>query len=154
MVMSWLCCAVAWLLIFHDVRTVCKTGPICFLLGSTLILVGWLRSYRGALAIGVSHCAICFLFFGLVQILSWSPDKAKFPFAVMGGIYVAATLIAVIWVWRHAPVTRLPWECECCGYLLYGLTTPRCPECGTAFDPANLESLVPPAEMATEHRTA
>ena len=25
--------------------------------------------------------------------------------------------------------------CEKCGYSLYGLRTPRCPECGTSFDP-------------------
>jgi ribosomal protein L37E len=25
-------------------------------------------------------------------------------------------------------------RCEKCGYILYGLQTPRCPECGTAFD--------------------
>jgi len=28
--------------------------------------------------------------------------------------------------------------CEKCGYILYGLHDPRCPECGTSFDPALL----------------
>jgi hypothetical protein len=154
MVMSWLCCAVAWLLIFHNVRTVCWTGPIILLLGLLLSLIARCQSYRGAVAIGVCHCAVCLLFFGLVRILNWSPDQATFPFAVMGGTYVAATLAAVIWAWRHAPVIRLPWECERCGYLLYGLTAPRCPECGTAFDPAKLESLVPPADVVPEDLTA
>ena len=32
-------------------------------------------------------------------------------------------------------------RCEKCGYFLIGLTTPRCPECGTPFDPAKLEKL-------------
>jgi hypothetical protein len=26
-------------------------------------------------------------------------------------------------------------NCRCCGYSLVHLTTPRCPECGTMFDP-------------------
>jgi len=32
-------------------------------------------------------------------------------------------------------------RCEKCGYFLIGLTVPRCPECGTPFDPAKLEKL-------------
>lgn len=28
--------------------------------------------------------------------------------------------------------------CSKCGYLLYGLTVPRCPECGEQFDPTRL----------------
>jgi hypothetical protein len=30
--------------------------------------------------------------------------------------------------------------CLGCGYLLHGLTTPQCPECGRAFDPRNSET--------------
>lgn len=32
--------------------------------------------------------------------------------------------------------------CRRCGYSLRGLTTPRCAECGQAFDPSNIESFV------------
>jgi hypothetical protein len=32
-------------------------------------------------------------------------------------------------------------RCKECGYFLIGLTTPRCPECGTPFDPAKLVQL-------------
>lgn len=37
---------------------------------------------------------------------------------------------------RRPPAGR----CACCGYLLYGLPEPRCPECGEAFDPAEVHS--------------
>jgi hypothetical protein len=41
-------------------------------------------------------------------------------------------------------------ECEKCGYLLIGLREPRCPECGTAFDPARLPDLaVPPGPSSS-----
>ena len=33
--------------------------------------------------------------------------------------------------------TAQPPQCQKCGYSLRGLTTPRCPECGKAFDPAD-----------------
>ncbi len=32
-------------------------------------------------------------------------------------------------------------RCRVCGYILYGLPEPRCPECGTQFDPKLLEEL-------------
>ncbi|RJP37049.1 MAG: hypothetical protein C4547_06320 [Phycisphaerales bacterium] len=35
---------------------------------------------------------------------------------------------------RHGPHASAPDRCLGCGYLLYGLTVPRCPECGRAFD--------------------
>ena len=37
-----------------------------------------------------------------------------------------------------------PSNCANCGYMLRGLTTPRCPECGTPFTPPVIE--VKPAE--------
>ncbi len=37
--------------------------------------------------------------------------------------------------WRH----RRP-ECVACGYDLRGLTEPRCPECGTPFDPGSFDA--------------
>jgi len=37
-----------------------------------------------------------------------------------------------------------PMICQKCGYLLYGLDTTRCPECGTGFDPRLLQ---PPTEL-------
>jgi len=35
-------------------------------------------------------------------------------------------------------------RCRVCGYILYGLPQPRCPECGTGFDPKLLEDLTEP----------
>jgi len=44
--------------------------------------------------------------------------------------------------------------CHKCGYLLTGLTEPRCPECGTAFDPALLEKLSPNAGDAAREASS
>lgn len=35
-------------------------------------------------------------------------------------------------------------RCRVCGYILYGLPEPRCPECGTQFDPKLLDELTEP----------
>ena len=44
--------------------------------------------------------------------------------------------------------------CRECGYLLTGLREPRCPECGTAFDPALLEKISPNAGDAAHDTPA
>ena len=43
--------------------------------------------------------------------------------------------------------------CESCGYVLYGLTEPRCPECGTVFDPAILDMPGPPRTGKPSNQT-
>ncbi|NLF32701.1 MAG: BCD family MFS transporter [Planctomycetes bacterium] len=37
-------------------------------------------------------------------------------------------------------------KCVTCGYFLIGLSEPRCPECGSAFDPNKLATLGPPGQ--------
>jgi hypothetical protein len=58
----------------------------------------------------------------------------------MGGTFGALTLACWIgtgiYLRRRFPVRG---ACRRCGYLLRGLTMPRCPECGQPFDPALLE---------------
>jgi hypothetical protein len=46
----------------------------------------------------------------------------------------SATLGALLWLWRVRGRPRLDGSCSRCGYDLTGLTEPRCPECGEAFD--------------------
>lgn len=46
---------------------------------------------------------------------------------------------------RHLPFWY-PWQCRRCDYPLVGLSTPRCPECGTPFNPILLAGVVPPGQ--------
>lgn len=84
------------------------------------------------------------LWAGLVNVFHWSPEDATAPFAIMGGLFVGGTLQWVVWTARHIPRVHQPWVCAKCGYLLYGLIEPRCPECARPFDSAVLR-LAPPA---------
>jgi hypothetical protein len=89
--------------------------------------------------IGFSHIAICAFFFFLVWEGQWGPSDAQRPFEIMSLVYTMALLPLTYWALKNSPRVASPWECRRCGYLLFGLTTPRCPECGEAFDPALLE---------------
>jgi hypothetical protein len=138
--LGWIACVIALLLIlFYDVESVLATGPIITFFGLCAILLGILGGYLPVILLGAADCAICLLFFGLVLTLNWSPREAHLPFAIMGIVYTVGTLPAVVWSTWHAPTTGNPWECARCGYLLYGLREPRCPECGTPFSPSLLE---------------
>jgi ribosomal protein L40E len=125
---------IAWLLLFVKVESVLFTGPILFFLGIILILGSRpVRFWRGGI-LGVLHCGIFVLLVMLVNLFHWSPDNAKVPFIIMGGMYLLGTLPLGVFAYRNVPASYDPSRCSRCGYLLYGLTEPRCPECGTPCD--------------------
>lgn len=134
-------CVIAWLLIWRDTESVLVTGPVLLILGVLTMLAGAKVDGR-AVGIGVAHCGICILFVTLVNVLAWSPGAAHVPFLLMGGVYIVAILPITAWVAQTIPPPSVPFgTCERCGYLLWGLDEPRCPECGTAFDAAMLPAL-------------
>lgn len=58
-------------------------------------------------------------------------------------VFAAWAILTTIYTGMFAAVTHaiaisakadVPGQCSKCGYLLRGLTVPRCPECGTPFD--------------------
>jgi hypothetical protein len=63
------------------------------------------------------------------------------------GLGMACCLVAAL---RHRRIdsaaNRRAGRCRKCGYLLYGLTEPRCPECGEPFDPSRLAGVLPGKE--------
>ena len=89
-VLSALCVLVGWVLMFVDIESVIVTGPILMLTGLALVLVAWRLRIMPAALLGIAHCSICALFFTLVNVRSWSPRDAEWPFRVMTGIYLLA----------------------------------------------------------------
>ncbi len=135
LVIGIICCVLAWLLLMCEVRTVLASGPTLVVVGVLTVLFASCDRLWAAAWIGAAHIGVSVLFFTLVNALDWQPHDAEIPFALMGVVYVA---IVGPLSWRIQ--SRLPksveWgACEGCGYLLFGLTEPRCPECGRPFDP-------------------
>jgi hypothetical protein len=130
-------CLTALLLIpLTGVETVLLTGPILFISGLVTATVAGNSRYGSAMWVGIAHCGVCLLFVVLVNTLDWSPREAIHPFEAIGSFFSSAIGGAMWMALRRAPREREPWTCVGCGYLLYGLIEPRCPECGLKFDPA------------------
>ncbi|MGE5608011.1 MAG: hypothetical protein ACM359_02050 [Bacillota bacterium] len=140
-----LCTLCAWLAIpLIDVESVLISGPVLTIIGLTTILYGMRHGYHQVAAVGAGHVAICILFASLVNILSWGPNAAREPFMLMGAIYTMLMAPLSWLVGRAVPELRQFGACTHCGYLLYGLREPRCPECGQPFDPSWLPKLTSP----------
>lgn len=126
--------------------------PLVCLLG--LVAVSWpLRSYRdtaiATLAACVGNTAVNLAC--LVMYLPGTPGTQGRTWFVQ--ISLAMTAVVLIWSVigalaccavrvrnRYLPL-RTPGYCVQCGYNLRGLPLPRCPECGLAFDPAQMQSV-------------
>ncbi len=61
-------------------------------------------------------------------------------FALMCFLFALASAIASLAVRPWAPAPRDHSVCSKCDYALVGLTETRCPECGTPFDPDEIEA--------------
>jgi hypothetical protein len=137
---GWIACAAATVADLFEARYTAICGPVILLLGLALLLCGCLVRNGLTIVTGISHCGVCLLFFGLVRLLHWGPDSAQVPFFWMGLLYSAFAA----WLTRKTYRTLVaykPWQCQHCGYVLFGLSEPRCPECGRPFSPTQMTDL-------------
>jgi hypothetical protein len=123
------------------VESVLASGPVLAIVGLTTIIYGMRHGYQQVAALGAGHVGICILFVSLVNILGWSPAAARVPFMLMGTIYILIMAPLSWFIGQSLPELQQFGVCPHCGYLLYGLREPRCPECGEAFDPSWLPRL-------------
>lgn len=70
----------------------------------------------------------------------WAVVVAAFAIGIVSVLQLGLPLSAVVWCRRKLWPVRTPGFCAKCGYCLRGLTSFRCPECGTEFDPPRLLS--------------
>jgi len=121
------------------------SGPVILAFGMLLVRYGNNTSYPGASKIGVFQCLSCLMFI----ILSWLTSKSYdmtllLCFLII--VYLIILFVASMLAWVNHPwLSKYKrFECQHCGYLLFGLKTPRCPECGTEFDPSLLKTFPNP----------
>lgn len=100
------------------------------------IVWGIARSSQSLLVAGVMFLLLCLDV--LVMLLTRDrPDWERWRNACEGGMILlclATPVLLGLAARRAMPRTALAWKCRGCGHDLYGLTLPRCPECGCAVD--------------------
>ena len=86
----------------------------------------WLRIIVGVIVGGIAGFAL--LWAGYVFYASWMYDMLLV--AIVASL--AGPIIATVLVYMLTPKEKLDGEMRCrkCGYILKGLTEPRCSECG------------------------
>lgn len=121
----------------RDMETLVGIVIVFALLGLAL---GYFAGWRGvlwaslaSLFVAVSAFTILPTYYGV-----WYPNADGYVGAVYGlaipvlaGGFSACTILGA---WMRGPQVDLG-HCRECGYNLAGLPEPRCPECGTKFDP-------------------
>lgn len=119
-------------------------GPVAVVGWIPILLTALLLSLSGEranavrfLLLGATNVVIFFLAVAAgVSMGCMDPESAPAMRRCWGvsivsyAAFVALNSVAGYRIWAR-PVSELAyWECGRCGYFLYGLTEPRCPECG------------------------
>ena len=91
-----------------------------------------------------------------ILLPDWNAIKS-YAFLVLLTVGVAAAVHQLVDVRRRSANSRTRMRCVSCGYLLFGLTEPRCPECGRGFSPELLNAAIPdndnPAHLSNSGNT-
>lgn len=126
------------LVAFIDVKVIVGLGPVICLCGLVGIVLAWRAVDILLIAANTAHVFVCLFLWLLIVATGWSPFEATVPVLFVAGVYCAVMTPISILIYRRHQRQGWPWECARCGYLLFGLTEPRCPECGLGFDPASI----------------
>jgi hypothetical protein len=141
---TWAVSLVATVLVAAgQVESVLVTGWVLFVGGMAIASLAAGTGYPMAVRIGIGHCAVCLFVLLVVNVAGWGPHQAGEPLTLIGALYVFGMLPVSVLAWQNPPREVDPAVCVRCGYSLFGLHEPRCPECGTPFDPKLLLTLTP-----------
>lgn len=113
-------------------------GLLNGVLGLLLLIVGLIGRYRWAWGLGLAHFALPLFVFAMVAHSHMGPLRARPMFLWVDAVFLAIVIpVSIIGCYRGAPsrAFKQPGLCSNCGYPRHGLTEPRCPECGTPFEP-------------------
>ena len=91
--------------------------------------------WRGAIAVSIGGVSCYGLLVGAEEFLSkYFGSPIPFPAAILFGIIIPQSLCILIYSyltrWLGPNLFDGETRCRKCGYILRGISEPRCPECG------------------------
>lgn len=130
-----------WLLILAMQQSL---GLLLIIMSATAALAGILRAWNLGVkfwivpAITLSYLTLVIISQSTTQPLA----TANLVIMLSGMAYSIVCLIPTVRLWRDEFGKHLPaWLCKNCGYSLFGLSRPTCPECGQVFDPSKVPEM-------------
>jgi hypothetical protein len=116
-------------------------GSLGLPLSALTVIAGVRAAISGVSLLGLANILFGILF--LTVLATASPMASWEGWWIVGAaaFYCVVTLPFVVRMWRHPLPVFDMLSCQQCGYSLRGLAVPRCPECGTRFDPGKLRRL-------------
>ncbi len=125
---------VAWLIAFESVEASGWVSVAAAALAVLLFITAIPDRNYWALLVAVTLLGASVALFALRQARVNVMDESG-PLLGIGVLFFLAEAPFVWFAWVKTPVLPSnPNKCRNCGYLLYGLTEARCPECGTPCD--------------------
>ncbi len=86
---------------------------------------------------------VMYILLYVIRVQDYSGDYSLFP------IVFIVFLVVLSFCERIVVIDARAFNCRECGYDLQGLTEPRCPECGTQFDPTEKQRILARAGQPT-----
>lgn len=130
----WLFMLFAWTLLFANVPyTMHFTAPVIIVASVAVVCCSFVVLYRSALYVCGAHALLvsfCWIGYASSKMIG-SPSLTVVMF---GYLYLLFMFPASWFTYNHPPQAYENWQCRGCGYPLFRVTTPRCPECGEEFD--------------------
>jgi hypothetical protein len=116
------------------IESIIFTGPVLMFIGIAALACSVIGPSLTAFPASLLQVGYPMLVFIVINLFDWGPSEAHRPVFFMNCFFFFMLFVLTILAWFRRPVSRAPWECRQCGYMLLGLTQPRCPECGTGCD--------------------
>ncbi len=134
-----LACLCGYAIQLYNIESVLISVPLIAILAGILWAVA--AKYRHSPGLRIAYFILLFIFCMtlLTWIANWGPHDAREPFAFLGAAFVLTLFVLSNRSFANAPNRYKDWQCQECGYPLYGLTATHCPECGNDLDPILLE---------------
>lgn len=139
-ILAWISVLVTTIIVIAvDVEVILGMGPLIVGLALAMIVPGFFLRSKRVLLLMMAHVAVCVGVFLMIVLLRLNQREAFVPTAIIGAVWTVLSFpLTVFLFWVRLPQHN-PWACVKCGYLLVGLESNDCPECGTTFvrpDPA------------------